>query len=299
MSIDPKMLLRTLYRHGNVTFGKQPLFHVRAMSLLGGLHPSEGSKKGAKRLGRGPSSSKGKTSGRGQKGQKARGKVKSWFEGGQTPIYKLFPKIGFTNANARPLNELSLNRIQWFHDAGRLNLETGEVLDMKKMRDTGLVTGTVKHGVKILANGKSRYNLPIKIEASKATEDAIKTIEASGGEFTARYFNRLGLRAHLVPHWFLENRGRVPLQARPTRRKDIEYYSDETKRGYLIKENDEHLQRIMEAKRTGGAHAERKSGKKSALLSQLEDLPKDVPSSSSIRSSIISVKQLQAEQSRT
>ncbi|QLL32986.1 hypothetical protein HG536_0D05080 [Torulaspora globosa] len=289
------MLFRSLCHHGGMSFSRLPLYHVRAMSLLGGLKPSDGSKKGSKRLGRGPSSGKGKTSGRGQKGQKARGKVKSWFEGGQTPIYKLFPKIGFTNVHAKPLNELSLNRIQWFHDAGRLNLGAGEVLDMKKMKDTGLVTGTIKHGVKILANGKSHYNLPIRIEASKATADAIKTIEASGGEFTARYFNRLGLRAHLVPEWFLEKRGRIPLQARPTRRKEIEYYSDEAKRGYLIKENDEHLLRIQEAKRIGGVHTERKSARKNALLSQLEDLPNDVPSSWSIGSSIITLDQLQAE----
>lgn len=281
-----------------MSLSKQPFQYVRAMSMLGRLKPSEGSKHGAKRLGRGPSSSKGKTSGRGQKGQKARGKVKSWFEGGQTPIYKLFPKIGFTNVHAKPLNELSLNRIQWFHDSGRLILEGDEVLDMKKMKDTGLVTGSIKHGVKILANGKSHYNLPIKIEASKATVDAIKTIESSGGEFTARYFNKLGLRAHLAPHWFLEKRGRIPLQARPTRRKDIEYYSDEARRGYLIKENDEHLQKIQKAQQSGGALTERKSARKSALLSQLEGLSDEVPSSLNIDSSIITLEQLQGEQSR-
>lgn len=274
------------------------LRNVRALSILGALKPSEGSTKGFKRLGRGPSSGKGKTSARGQKGQKARGKVKSWFEGGQTPIYKLFPKIGFTNVNARPLKELSLQKIQWFHDAGRLFLEPGEVLDMKKMKDLGLVTGPIRHGIKILANGKSLYNLPIKIEASKATIDAISAIEKAGGEFTARYYNRLGLRAHLSPEWFLERRGRLPLQARPTRRKDIEYYSNESKRGYLIKENDQLLQGIQEARAKGSAHIHRKSARKNALLSQLENLSSESDIPVSIDSKIISWDQLQEQQKR-
>ncbi|CDF87659.1 BN860_11518g1_1 [Zygosaccharomyces bailii CLIB 213] len=255
---------------------------IRCISILGNLKSSEGSTKGFKRLGRGPSSSKGKTSGRGQKGQKARGKVKSWFEGGQTPIYKLFPKIGFTNVNSRPLNELNLARVQWFHDLGRLNLEPGEVLDMKKMKDLGLVTGPIKHGIKILGNGKTRFNVPIKIEASKATPDAITAIESAGGEFTARYFSRLGLRAHLVPHWFLEKRGRIPLQARPIKRKDIQYYSDDSRRGYLVKEQNEYWQLIRDARQGGAGQLTRKRTKKSALEVQLEKLSQNPDSNKSV-----------------
>lgn len=291
------MLFNSLYTpYSRPGVGSFLVRGVRALSMLGNLKPSEGSTKGFKRLGRGPSSGKGKTSARGQKGQKARGKVKSWFEGGQTPIYKLFPKIGFTNANAKPLNELSLQKIQWFHDAGRLCLEPQEVLSMKKMKDVGLVTGPIRHGIKILANGKSHYNLPLKIEASKATVDAIAAIESSGGEFTARYFNRLGLRAHLSPEWFLEKRGRLPLQARPTRRKDIEYYSNDSKRGYLIKENDQLLQNINEAKASGSAHIARKNARKSPLLSQLENLSTEAETPVSINSKIITLDQLQEQQ---
>lgn len=266
--------------------------------MLGALKPSDGSTKGFKRLGRGPSSGKGKTSARGQKGQKARGKVKSWFEGGQTPIFKLFPKIGFKNVNAKPLNELSLQKIQWFHDVGRLSLKPNEILDMKKMQEIGLVTGSIKHGVKILGTGKLGYNLPIKIESSKATVEAINAIEKSGGEFTARYFNRLGLRAHLYPDWFLEKRGRIPLQARPTRRKDIEYYSDEGRRGYMVKDNDELLVKIQQARQGGDAHIARRSAKKSALLLQLEGLSNDVSVNTSLNidSDIITLDQLQEKQ---
>lgn len=271
---------------------------VRSVSILGNLKPSEGSTKGFKRLGRGPSSSKGKTSGRGQKGQKARGKVKSWFEGGQTPIYKLFPKIGFTNVHARPLKELNLERIQWFHNCGRLNLESGEVLDMKMMKDLGLVTGPIKHGIKILGQGKTNFNLPIKIEASKATPEAIEAIEKAGGEFTARYFSDFGLRAHLVPHWFLEKRGRIPLQAKPTKRKDIEYYSDESRRGYLIKEKPEYWKTLVEARQGGAAQMARKKTKRSALELQLENLSGESKSDKTmpVNSKIITLEDFKQQQ---
>lgn len=251
-----------------------PVFQKRQLSILGQLQPSDGSTKSYKRLGRGPSSGKGKTSGRGQKGQKARGKVKSWFEGGQTPIYKLFPKIGFTNVTSLELSELNLDKIMWFHKKGRLILEPGEVLDMKKMKDLGLVTGSIKHGVKVLADGKQYFNLPIKIEATRASKEAIKAIESAGGEFTARYFNKLGLRAHLNPDWFLNNRGRLPLQARPTKRKDIDYYSRPEKRGYLVKENHPLLQQIQGAKTGGHAGLFKRSAKKSALETQLAAIEK-------------------------
>ncbi|CAI4035843.1 hypothetical protein SMKI_14G0500 [Saccharomyces mikatae IFO 1815] len=244
----------------------------RYVSILGQLKPSDGSTKSFKRLGRGPSSGLGKTSGRGQKGQKARGKVKSWFEGGQTPIYKLFPKIGFTNVNAKPLKELNLERIQWFYDKNRLDLQPGEVLDMNKMKKLGLVTGPIKYGVKILASGKFHYNLPIALEASRASAKAIEAIEKAGGKFTARYYTPLGLRVHLNPQWFLRKRGRLPLQARPTRRKDIDFYSKEEKRGYLVMEKDKLLQDIKNAQKNGSRNFLKQNTRKSALEIELEGL---------------------------
>lgn len=264
---------------------------IRQVSILSQLRPSEGSTKTYQRVGRGPSSGRGKTSTRGQKGQKARGKVKSWFEGGQTPIYKLFPKIGFTNVTSLKLNELNLDRIMWFHRKGRLDLAPGEVLDMKKMKDLGLVTGSIKHGVKVLAEGKEYFNLPIKIEASRASKDAIKAIEKAGGEFTARYFNKLGLKAHLSPGWFLQKRGRIPLQARPVKRKDIEYYSNAKKNGYLVKEQDPLLQQIEQAQAGGHTNLIRKAAKKSALELQLEKL-QDKPVTNSASSRIIKMEEL-------
>ncbi|KAL3228526.1 Large ribosomal subunit protein uL15m [Nakaseomyces bracarensis] len=247
----------------------------RFAGILARLRPADGATQGFKRLGRGPSSGKGKTSGRGQKGQKARGKVKSWFEGGQTPIYKLFPKIGFTNVHARPLKVLNLARVQEFYDKGRLPLQPGEVLDIKCMKDTGLVTGPIRDGVKVLARGQFKYNVPFKVEASRASQKAIRAIEGAGGSFVARYFSRLGLRAHLVPQWFIRKRGRLPLPARPVKRKDIDFYSKPEKRGYLALENSPYLQTIRDAQKKGSMKKERTRVKKSALDLQLESLASD------------------------
>lgn len=248
---------------------------IRSVHILGTLKPAPNSTQETKRLGRGPSSNKGKTSGRGQKGQKARGKVKPWFEGGQTPIYKLFPKIGFKNTSARPLDVLNLDRISWFHRKGRLNLDDGEVLTMKKMNDSGLIRGKIKYGVKLLATGQYQYNLPWKIEASAASKKAIKSIENAGGSFVARYFTPLSLKAHINPNWFIKKNRCVPLPARPIRRKDIEFFSSPEKRGYLIVENDPYYQKILEARSQKNKQTYTHVNTKSEIEKQLDALLKD------------------------
>lgn len=253
---------------------KFPRF-VKPISVLGTLQPSAGSTKNFKRLGRGPSSNKGKTSGRGQKGQKARSSVKPWFEGGQTPIYKLFPKLGFKNVHAKPLIPLNLDRILWFHKNNRLDLGEGEILTMKKMRDIGMITGNIKNGVKILAKGQFNMKIPLKIEASAASTKAIKAIEDAGGSFVARYFTKLSLKAHFNPEWFLRKRGRIPLPPRPIKRKDIEYYSKPEKRGYLIVENDPFYQKILDAKKSGLNNISKTREKKGELEKQLDNLNPD------------------------
>ena len=264
----------------------------KPISVMGTLKPSPGSTHNFKRLGRGPSSNKGKTSGRGQKGQKARGSVKPYFEGGQTPIYKLFPKIGFKNVHARPLIPLNIERIIWFHKKGRLDLADGETLTMKKMRDVGMITGSIKHGVKLLAKGQFDLKFPVKIEASAASTKAIKSIEAAGGSFVARYFTDLGLKAHLNPEWFLRKRGRLPLPARPIKRKDTQYYSSPEKRGYLVVENDPFYQTLVEAKKNGLNNASKSREKKSELEKQLINLdPATAKTTFSNNSSIMTLEQ--------
>ncbi|KAH3898796.1 mitochondrial 54S ribosomal protein uL15m SCDLUD_005134 [Saccharomycodes ludwigii] len=280
-------------RFTNVLFSSCSTTTKRCISILSDLKPAEGSTKfSPKRVGRGPSSGYGKTSGKGQKGQKARGKVKSWFEGGQTPIYKLFPKIGFKHTNALKLSELNLDRLAFFYRTGRLDQflavsqgqQSGTLnLDMKAMQDLGLVTGRIVDGVKIISGKSTRYTLPpLKIEATKASASAIRTIEENGGEFVAKYYSKLSLRALLNPEWFLEKYGRLPLPARPTRRKDIEYYLDKSKRGYLAVEKDNEfalmIKKAREEMASGKSMARstiKKTGKKSLLEVQIEKIKEE------------------------
>ncbi|RLV90387.1 54S ribosomal protein L10 mitochondrial [Spathaspora sp. JA1] len=206
------------------------------LTHLGSLQPAEGSTHYERRVGRGASSGRGKTSGRGHKGQKARGSVPVWMEGGQTPYFKRFPMTGFRRAHRRIFHELNLDRIQNFWDNGRIPLNEGETLTIKVMRDSGLITGNLKDGVKILANGKEDYSVPLSIEASKASDSAIKIIEGLNQTFTAKFFNKLALKSHVDPDYFLLRKGYLPLQARPTHKRDIAYYSNPDKRGYLLKD---------------------------------------------------------------
>lgn len=208
----------------------------QSSSYLGNLAPNEGAVVSYKRLGRGPASGKGKTAGRGQKGQKARSSVPRWFEGGQTPYYKRFPIIGFKRPHKKEYNQLNLERIQEFWDNNRINLQPGQVLTIKEMIKCGLITGSVKDGVKILGNGKETYNVPINIEANRASTGAIRSIEKAGGNFTAKYFTKLGLHAHINPERYILKKGYLPLQARPTHRRDIEFYSNPEKKGYLLED---------------------------------------------------------------
>lgn len=236
---------------------------IRSASYLGLLRSADGAVKAYKRLGRGPAS-KGQKSGRGQKGQKARGKVPHWLEGGQTPYYKLFPITGFKRPHKRIYNELNLIRIQEFWDQGRIPLERGQTLNIRVMKMCGLITGKLRDGVKLLGTGKDRYNVPLNVEASKASETAIESVRSTGHEYTSIYHTKLGLQAHVDPDRFLLRKGYVPLQARPLHQRDISYYSDPAKGGYLLKDRSLLLDFV------GNLSAKKTKPKKSALEELLE-----------------------------
>ncbi|EEQ36789.1 hypothetical protein CLUG_00912 [Clavispora lusitaniae ATCC 42720] len=238
---------------------------VRNVSYLGNLAAFDGAVKGYKRLGRGPASGKGKTSGRGQKGQKARGKVPHWLEGGQTPYYKRFPIIGFKRSHRKIFHDVNLDRIQDFWDHGRIPLKAGETLTIKAMRDCGLLTGTLKDGVKLLGNGSETYNVPLNVEASRATSSVINAISKLGYTYTSVYHTKLGLQAHVDPDRFLLKKGYVPLQARPTHKRDIAYYSDPAHGGYLLKDRSLLLDHV------GGSNMQKKKERKSELKRSLEN----------------------------
>ncbi|MFC6201864.1 50S ribosomal protein L15 [Lactiplantibacillus nangangensis] len=134
------------------------------------LTPSEGSRFSRRRIGRGDSSGQGKTSGRGQKGQKARGKVRVGFEGGQMPLYRRIPKRGFTNINRKEYAVVNLDGLNRFDDGAEVTPES--------LKEAGLVKKSA--AVKVLGNGKLDKKLTVK--ANKFSETAVKAIEAAGGK---------------------------------------------------------------------------------------------------------------------
>jgi large subunit ribosomal protein L15 len=138
---------------------------------LNDIKPAEGSRKEPKRLGRGHSAGQGKTSGRGVKGQHARsgGYHKVGFEGGQMPLQRRLPKVGFASRKSRYSGELRL---------GELASLDGEV-DLLALKTAGLVAQQVKR-VKIIASGKIDKALTVKGLA--VTPGARAAIEAAGGK---------------------------------------------------------------------------------------------------------------------
>ena len=134
------------------------------------LTPGEGSRFSRRRIGRGDSSGQGKTSGRGQKGQKARGKVRVGFEGGQMPLYRRIPKRGFTNINRKEYAVVNLDGLNRFDDGAEVTPES--------LKEAGLVKKS--SAVKVLGNGKLNKKLTVK--ASKFSATAVAAIEAAGGK---------------------------------------------------------------------------------------------------------------------
>ena len=144
---------------------------------LNEIRDNEGAHKKRMRVGRGPGSGKGKTAGRGVKGQKSRSGVAiGGFEGGQMPLYMRMPKRGFNNANALKLAEVNLWRLQDAVDARKLDIK-GEIKG-----DALVAAGVirrVKDGVRILGTGEIKSKLNLVVWSASA--GAIKAIEAAGG----------------------------------------------------------------------------------------------------------------------
>ncbi|HVC56921.1 MAG TPA: 50S ribosomal protein L15 [Stellaceae bacterium] len=133
----------------------------------------------AKRLGRGIGSGKGKTSGRGGKGQTARsGVALNGFEGGQTPLHRRLPKRGFNNKIFRKdFKVVNLGRLQQALDAGKLSAEGA--LDAAKLVAAGLLRRP-GDGIRLLAKGK--LTAAITIEVAGASKTAVEAVEAAGGK---------------------------------------------------------------------------------------------------------------------
>jgi large subunit ribosomal protein L15 len=132
------------------------------------------------RVGRGIGSGKGKTGGRGVKGQKARtGVAIKGFEGGQMPLHRRLPKRGFNNIFARHLNEVGLDTIQKAIDAGKLDAKAAITVD--SLKAAGVIS-KARHGVRILGNGEIKA--AVKFEVAGASKPAVAAIEKAGGSVT-------------------------------------------------------------------------------------------------------------------
>jgi large subunit ribosomal protein L15 len=147
------------------------------MVKLNGLSDNPGASKNRMRVGRGIGSGKGKTGGRGVKGQKARtGVAVKGFEGGQMPLHRRLPKRGFNNLFATHYNEVNLGRIQQAIESGKLDAKTPVTLDA--LIAAGVVSKP-RDGVKILGQGKLAAKLAFEVAA--ASKSAIAAIEGAGG----------------------------------------------------------------------------------------------------------------------
>lgn len=131
--------------------------------------------KARKRVGRGPGSGMGKTSTRGQKGQKSRSgaSIPAWFQGGQTPLYRRIPKRGFSNAKFRTefatINLSDLNK--FFKD--------GDVVTPELLKEKGIIKQQLC-GVKVLGNGELEKKITVK--ANRFSSSAVTKIESAGGK---------------------------------------------------------------------------------------------------------------------
>ncbi len=137
------------------------------------LSPAEGSKKDARRIGRGHGSGWGKTSGKGHKGQKARAGrgMRVGFEGGQMPLQRRLPKRGFNNIFAKNIVSVNVGTLEKF--------ENGAVVTVASLVEAGIIKNSFD-GVKILGNGNLTKNLTVQVSAF--SESAKAKIEAAGGK---------------------------------------------------------------------------------------------------------------------
>ena len=147
---------------------------------LNELRDNLGATKARMRVGRGTSSGKGKTGGRGVKGQTSRSGVAiKGFEGGQMPLHMRLPKRGFNNPNAKKLNAVNLGRLQQAVDAGKLT--AGSVVSSQALVAAGVIRRPLG-GVRILAKGELKDKLDFEVAGmSKA---ALAIVEKLGGKVT-------------------------------------------------------------------------------------------------------------------
>ena len=144
---------------------------------LNELKDNEGATKNRKRVGRGIGSGKGKTCGRGQKGQKSRsGVAVHGFEGGQMPIYRRLPKRGFKNPFAKTYAVVNLDTIQKAIDAGKLDAKS---IDIESLLKSNVISKKLD-GIRLLARGAITSSITITVNS--ASKSAVEAVEKAGGK---------------------------------------------------------------------------------------------------------------------
>ena len=150
------------------------------MTKLNELSPAEGSTKNRMRVGRGPGSGKGKTGGRGVKGQKSRSGVAiAGFEGGQMPLHMRMPKRGFNNPFRKEFAEVNFWRLEQAIAAGKLDAKKS--IDADALLKAGVIR-KARDGVKLLGKGELKSKLNLTVYA--ATASAREAVEKAGGTLT-------------------------------------------------------------------------------------------------------------------
>ena len=145
---------------------------------LNEIRENNGATRNRKRVGRGIGSGRGKTSGAGHKGQKARSGVAiKGFEGGQMPIHRRLPKRGFNNIFRKDYVEVNLGRIQVAVDAGKL--DSKKPVDAATLVAAGVIS-KARDGVRIL--GKGELKAKVELHAAGASQTAIAAVEKAGGK---------------------------------------------------------------------------------------------------------------------
>ena len=150
------------------------------MTKLNELSPAEGSTKNRMRVGRGPGSGKGKTAGRGVKGQKSRSGVAiAGFEGGQMPLHMRMPKRGFNNPFRKVFAEVNFWRLEQAIAAGKLDAK--KPIDADALLKAGVIR-KARDGVKLLGKGELKSKLDITVYQASASARA--AVEKAGGKLT-------------------------------------------------------------------------------------------------------------------
>ena len=150
------------------------------MYKLNELSDNPGATKKRMRVGRGPGSGKGKTGGRGIKGQKSRSGVAiKGYEGGQMPLYQRLPKRGFNKPNRKSYAVVNLGLIQKFIDAGKLDAK--KTIDGAALVASGLVRRELD-GIRVLAKGD--FSAKVDLNVAGASKSAVEAVEKAGGSVT-------------------------------------------------------------------------------------------------------------------